>query len=112
MDGRSAGDERAVARKVAANTPPQRRSGVNRAQLKALAARQAMTNIPTRASQGAATVEADAPAIELGSVPLSRRRVVLTREQEYAYIRADLIRLLIVAAALFALLIAITFIMR
>lgn len=97
-----------MVRKVAANTPPQRRSGVNRAQLKALAARQAMTNIPTR--PGAATVEPEAVAgLDLGGVTLNRRRVILTRDQEYAYIRADLIRLAIVAAVLFAILIGITF---
>lgn len=98
-----------MARKVAANTPPQRRSGVNRAQLKALAARQAMTNIPTRAGERTVTEEVAAPALDLGAVTLSRRRVVLTRDQEYAYIRADLVRLLIVAAILFAILIGIAF---
>ena len=98
-----------MARKVAANTPPQRRSGVNRAQLKALAARQAMTNIPTRAGEQTVTDEVAAPALDLGTVTLSRRRVVLTRDQEYAYIRADLVRLLIVAAILFAILIGIAF---
>ena len=98
-----------MARKVAANTPPQRRSGVNRAQLKALAARQAMTNIPTRAGGRTVADEETAPALDLGAVTLNRRRVVLTRDQEYAYIRADLIRLLIVAAVLFAILIGIAF---
>jgi hypothetical protein len=101
-----------VARKVAANTPPQRRAGVNRAQLKALAARQAMTNIPVR--PGAAAVEEPdaAPALDLRGVTLSRRRVVLTREEEFNYIRADLIRLTIVAAILFAVLIVVTIILR
>jgi hypothetical protein len=82
---------------------------VNRAQLKALAARQAMTNIPTRAGERTVTEEVAAPALDLGAVTLSRRRVVLTRDQEYAYIRADLVRLLIVAAILFAILIGIAF---
>jgi hypothetical protein len=85
---------------------------VNRAQLKALAARQAMTNIPTRAGERAAAEEAAAPALDLNGVSLRNRRVVLTREQEYAYIRADLIRLLIVTAILFAVLIAVTMYMR
>ena len=101
-----------MARKVAANSPTQRRSGVNRAQLKALAARQAMTNIPARPSRDTSAEEAAAPALDLGGVAVSRRRVVLTREQEYAYIRADLIRLLIVAAALFVLLIVIAIVLR
>ena len=101
-----------MARKVAANTPPQRRTGVNRAQLKALAARQAMTNIPTRAGAGA-TDEAEAtPALDLRGVTLSRRRVVLTREQEFTYIRADLVRLTIVAVILFGVLIVATLMLR
>jgi hypothetical protein len=101
-----------VARKVAANNPTERRRGVNRAQLKALAARQAMTNIPTRSSDRAATDGEAAPAIDLSGVTLSRRRVVLTREQEFAYIRTDLIRLFILAAILLAVLIVIAVIMR
>lgn len=100
-----------MARKVAANNPPQRRSGVNRAQLKALAARQAMTNIPTRAGERAVVEEETAPALDLEGVALSRRRVVLTRDEEYTYIRADLIRLLIVAGILFAILVVIAFIL-
>jgi hypothetical protein len=96
-----------VARKVAANNPTERRSGVNRAQLKALAARQAMTNIPTRTGDRVATEEVTGPLLDLSGVSLSRRRVVLTREQEYAYIRADLIRLLFGGGVLLAVLIAI-----
>jgi hypothetical protein len=101
-----------VARKIAANNPAERRSGVNRAQLKALAARQAMTNIPTRTGGRSAAQEEVAPSLDLSGVALSRRRVVLTRDQEYAYIRADLVRLLIVAAVLFAVLIAIAVALR
>lgn len=101
-----------MVRKVAANTPPQRRSGVNRAQLKALAARQAMTNIPTR-STGHREDEPEAvPTLDLRGVAVSRRRMVLTRDQEFAYIRADLIRLAIVAAILFVILIAVTVVLR
>jgi hypothetical protein len=95
-----------------ANNPTERRSGVNRAQLKALAARQAMTNIPTRAGEQTAAAEAAAPALDLNSVALRTRRVVLTRDQEYAYIRADLIRLLIVSAVLLAVLFAIAIYLR
>ena len=101
-----------MARKVAANTPPQRRTGVNRAQLKALAARQAMTNIPTRSGATTADESEAAPALDLRGVTLNRRRVVLTREQEYSYIRADLVRLAIVAAILFGILIVATVILR
>ncbi len=96
-----------MARKVAANNPTERRSGVNRAQLKALAARQAMTNIPTRIGERPAAEDEPTPGFDLSGVALSRRRVVLTRDQEYEYIRADLIRLLIVGLVLFAVLIAI-----
>lgn len=98
-----------MARKAVASNPAERRSGVNRAQLKALAARQAMTNIPTRAGEHVAAEETPAVGIDLNSVTLRNRRVVLTRDQEFAYIRADLIRLLLVAAVLLAVLIAITF---
>jgi len=101
-----------VARKVAANNPTERRSGVNRAQLKALAARQAMTNIPTRTGERTATEVEAAPALDLKGVSLNRRRVVLTRDQEYSYIRADLVRLLIVAAILLAILIVIAVVLR
>ncbi len=101
-----------MARKVAANTPPQRRSGVNRAQLKALAARQAMTNIPTRVVAGAGDESDSATALDLRGVTLNRRRVVLTREQEFTYIRADLVRLLIIAALLLVVLIAATVVLR
>ena len=100
-----------MARKVTANNPTERRSGVNRAQLKALAARQAMTNIPTRTGERAAEAET-APALDLKGVSLSRRRVVLTRDQEYSYIRADLVRLLIVAAILLAILIVFAVVLR
>ena len=85
---------------------------MNRAQLKALAARQAMTNIPTRTGERAATEEGTGPLLDLSGVSLSRRRVVLTREQEYAYIRADLIRLLFVGGVLLAVLIALAIVWR
>lgn len=101
-----------MARKVAANSPPQRRTGVNRAQLKALAARQAMTNIPTRSSASVSDELEAAPALDLRGVTLNRRRVVLTREQEFSYIRADLLRLIILAAILLAVMIVATVILR
>jgi hypothetical protein len=101
-----------VARKVAANNPTERRSGVNRAQLKALAARQAMTNIPTRTGDRVAAEEETAPALDLRGVALSRRRIVLTRDQEYEYIRADLVRLLVVGTVLLAALVAIAIVLR
>lgn len=93
-----------MARKVVAQNP-QRRTTLNRAQLKALAAQQAMTNAPARSI--ATSGDAAADTLGLSSIPISRRRPVLTREQEYAYIRADLIRLVIVAALLLIVLIGV-----
>ena len=90
-----------MARKVVAQNP-QRRTGLNRAQLKALAAQQAMANAPARP---ASTGQATNGGIDLSGVTLPRRRAFLTREQEFAYIRADLIRLVVVAAVLMVILI-------
>ena len=49
---------------------------------------------------------------DLGNVPVGRRRMVLTREQEFAYIRADLVRLTVVAVLLLVVLIIAMFILR
>jgi len=89
---------------------PQRRTNLNRAQLKALAAQQAMTNIPARATVSSEDAAGD--TLGLASIPLARRRTVLTREQEYAYIRADLIRLVLVAAFLLAVLVVVLLILE
>ena len=86
-----------MARKVVAQNPAQRRTGINRAQLKALAAQQAMSNAPARpivrpGEESATTM------LDLEGLAPARRRPVLSREQEFAYIRADLIRLVILIA--------------
>lgn len=106
-----------MARKVVAQQP-QRRAGVNRAQLKALAARQAMTNTATttprpRPVEGDEAA-ADAPVqFDYTSVlPRSQRRAFLTREQEYAYIRGDLIRLMAIAGLALAILVVLLFVLR
>ena len=107
-----------MARKVVAQQP-QRRSGVNRAQLKALAARQAMTvsaastaRRPTPVADGEATEPAP---LQFGYTPVAprgRRGAALTREQEYAYIRGDLIRLSIIAAIALAILLVLLVVLR
>jgi hypothetical protein len=99
-----------VARKVVAQAgPAQRRGGLNRAQLKALAAQQAMTETATRR---AVTPMETAGRIDLSGVASTRRRVFMTREQEYSYIRADLLRLVVIAAILLVVLIVVLFILR
>jgi hypothetical protein len=99
-----------VARKAGAQAPAQRRGGVNRAQLKALAAQQAMANAPARPKRSDDEAEElAATGLDLSSVAPNRRRAFLSREQEYRYIRADLNRLLIVSAILFVVLVAILF---
>jgi hypothetical protein len=100
-----------VARKVVAQNPAQRRSGVNRAQLKALAAQQAMTNAPARPVTRPGEDTAS-PALDLSGIVTVRRRPTLTREQEFAYIRADLIRLAIVSIILLVILIGTLMVLR
>ncbi|HET8631174.1 MAG TPA: hypothetical protein VFL91_27450 [Thermomicrobiales bacterium] len=103
-----------MARKVASQQA-RRRQGVNRAQLKALAARQAMTASavatrpePDEDGDGAATATLDLAA----ALPRARRRVTLTREQEYAFIRRDLIRLVITASCLLVLMLIVLMVLR
>ena len=100
-----------MARKVVAQNPAQRRPGINRAQLKALAAQQAMSNAPVRPVARPGDDMA-APALDLSVVATARRRPMLTREQEFAYIRADLIRLAIVSLILLAVLIVTLMVLR
>ena len=100
-----------MARKVVAQNPAQRRSGINRAQLKALAAQQAMTNAPAR-PVARPEEESPAPALDLAGLAPARRRTVLSREEEFAYIRADLIRLGIVSAILLVVLIGTLMLLR
>lgn len=99
-----------MARKVVAGTgPAQRRSGLNRAQLKALAAQQAMTETATRRAVTSADV---AGQVDLSAVATARRRAFMTRDQEYSYIRADLVRLVVIAAVLLVVLLVVLFILR
>ena len=105
-------------RKVTVQQPQRRREGVNRAQLKALAARQAMT---TAAVSSARTEEVEeelddiavgTPTAAGGTLPRGRRRIVLSREEEYRYIRRDLIRLTVIAVALLVLMLVLLFVLR
>ncbi len=101
-----------MARKVAAQAPTSRRKGVNRAQLKALAAQQAMGQTSTRSLT---TAEAETTRLSpepSRTVAIPRRQAFLSREQEYAYIRADLIRLVIVAGILLVALVATLMVLR
>lgn len=84
---------------------------MNRAQLKALAARQAMTTAPVAtASQESTPAAATLDTAAL--LPRARRRVVLTREQEYTYIRRDLIRLAVISVGLLLLLVVLLVVLR
>lgn len=84
---------------------------MNRAQLKALAARQAMTTAPAAtASQEPTPAAATLDTAAL--LPRARRRVVLTREQEYTYIRRDLIRLAVISVGLLLLLVVLLVVLR
>lgn len=47
-----------------------------------------------------------------GLLPRGQRRVALSREQEYGYIRNDLIRLSVIAIGLLALLLALLVVLR
>ena len=99
-----------MARKVVAQAgPAQRRNGLNRAQLKALAAQQAMTETATRR----AVVPTDAAGqVDLSAVATARRRAFMTRDQEYSYIRGDLVRLVVIAGALLVVLLVVLFLLR
>ncbi|HEX5500980.1 MAG TPA: hypothetical protein VFW96_00075 [Thermomicrobiales bacterium] len=103
-----------MARK-AATPQARRRQGVNRAQLKALAARQAMTASAVATRPGpdedgdtAATATLDLAA----ALPRARRRPTLTREEEFAFIRRDLVRLVITAACLLILMLIVLMVLR
>ncbi|MDP9373923.1 MAG: hypothetical protein M3Q65_15995 [Chloroflexota bacterium] len=94
----------------------QRRAGVNRAQLKAHAARQAMTAsaaAPRPVTEVAETgVASPARPDYTGIVPRAQRRATLSRAQEFAYIRRDLIRLTVISALLLALLLVLLVVLR
>ncbi len=102
-----------MVRKAGVQAPAQRRSGVNRAQLKALAAQQAMAGVA--ASRPARPItegdDQEHTGIDLGAVATTRRRAFLSQEQEYKYIRADLIRLGIVSAVLLVVLVVTLFLL-
>lgn len=97
---------------------PQRRKELNRAQLKALAARQAMTSsaVATARARPAEEIADEAPATiqppYAGVLPRAQRRFALTREQEFSYIRRDLIRLTIISLLLLALLLGLLVFLR
>ncbi len=105
-------------RKVTVQQPQRRREGVNRAQLKALAARQAMTTAAVSSARPAEVEEelddvvVATPAAPTGALPRGRRRVVLTREEEYGYIRRDLVRLAVIATALLVLVLVLLVVLR
>lgn len=102
-----------MARKAGVQAPAQRRSGVNRAQLKALAAQQATANATARPSRQAVEVdETTAVGLDLSGVAPARRRAFLSQEQEYTYIRADIMRLAIVSVVLLVLLVVVLFLLR
>ncbi len=95
-----------MARKVVAQAPAQRRSGMNRAQLKALAAQQAMANAPSRpVTRPDSDEQAATRRLDLSGLAPARRRAELSRDQEYAYIRSDIVRLIIVSAILLVVLV-------
>lgn len=85
---------------------------MNRAQLKALAARQAMTTAPAATARQEPTPAAPATLDTAALLPRARRRVVLTREQEYTYIRRDLIRLAVISVGLLLLLVVLLVVLR
>jgi hypothetical protein len=87
---------------------------VNRAQLKALAARQAMTAAQDARPVAGADVDdaAAGPARYAAALPRGQRRPVLSREQEYAFIRRDLLRLTVISIALLALLFVLLVVLR
>ena len=96
-----------------AEAPAQRRSGINRAQLKALAAQQAMANAPARATSTLDPEEAVGnSALDLSGVATARRRPVLSREQEFSYIRSDIVRLVIVSVILLVILVVTLMLLR
>ena len=104
-------------RKVTVQQPQRRREGVNRAQLKALAARQAMTTAAVSSARAAAEESVDEAAGALpvdysGALPRARRRVVLTREEEFGFIRRDLIRLTFISAGLLVLMFVLLVVLR
>lgn len=92
---------------------------LNRAQVQAMEIRSAATVVEQHeGGTGTAILETEAatPARRTGAPRATRRQVarpvLLTRAQEYAYVRADLRRLGITAGVLFAAMIVILFIVE
>lgn len=101
-----------MSRKVDARDASRRREPVNRAQLKALAARQAMTAAAARTSETAREEQGSGAAqVSAEFLPRARRRVTLTREQEFDYIRRDLIRLTVISVLLLVLMLIVLYFM-
>lgn len=108
MSAKAPGSRRDVSRKVEARDAGRRREPINRAQLKALAARQAMTAAAVRSAEARpGETPSNAPGIESEFLPRARRRATLTREQEYTYIKRDLIRLTVISVLLLALMLGV-----
>lgn len=93
---------------------------LNRAQLQAMEIRSAATVVEQhQGGTGTAIIETEdvAPIARRTSAPRATRKqvarpVLLTRAQEFAYVRADLRRLAITAGVLFAAMIIILFIVE
>ena len=91
---------------------------LNRAQLQAMEIRKAATVVEEEhGGTGTAIIDLDAPKTKrTGSSRLIKRPVakpvLLTRAQEFRYVRADLRRLAITASSLFAVMIVLLFIVE
>lgn len=100
---------------------PQNRTApprLNRAQLQAMEIRSAATVIDAEsAATTAGLTESGARSVRRSTSIASPKKIIsrpvlLTRAQEYRYIRADMRRLILTAVALFALMIVILFIVE
>lgn len=92
---------------------------LNRAQIQAMEIRSAATVVEQDSGgTGEAFIEAGpAPTVRRATAARQARRpvarpVLLTRAQEFAYVRADLKRLALTAGALFALMVVVLFIVE
>jgi hypothetical protein len=96
------------------SAPPKTAPKLNRAQIQAMEVRTAET---VTSDEDILAIQAAVAAPSARSVAITKRKVVpraiyLTKAQEYAYIRADVRRLIITAGSLFALMIVILFIVE
>lgn len=85
----------------------------NRAQVRAMHARAAASRAGqfSETEEGLAARAAQPPAAVGGRNRPAVRQIFLTRQQEYAFIRSDIRRLIITAGALFVLMIVLLFIL-